>query len=391
MHLNRLHFTLAIACLGLPVLGLLSGIVLLICALFLWFQIGPRDVLGSNRVLTTLVLGYSLGVLATCMIAGPIGEGLKEAAKWAPIVLLLPLYHVFKTTPELPALISRWLPQAVITACVIVGIEFVLTGLQQDAFTHRAQALSVNPNFVSTMLLVFVLWMFVDWFEQTPNRQKLTALAGCLALISVPVFMGSRTALIVLLGSLLILFTYTSLCNPRKRTSERLTILGVLVLGSFVVLAILMVAPNTTRFNVLLEFIVSGDSTKLGLSASLRFDTWVAAWEAIKAHPLLGYGFQNESAAFHPYLTGDGLKLLNAHNIYLSYLLGGGLVVLIAGLGFQLSPVLAGRNRTEGSRLLGATTVLPIAVLSINSSLLQDARMMIFYFFAVVFSLTAKV
>lgn len=226
-----------------------------------------------------------------------------------------------------PALIS-WLPIGLVFSFFIMS-AFFFSGVEG----HRPDAFSTSALYPPMWFLILTGVSFC-WFDTMSNVQKLfrfvlLGLAGVMT-----IYAGARLILIawVLMSIYLLYFTtanYSKLSGPRRFA---LTLLGVCI--ALIITSGLDILFNgawalTYRFTGFLQATIQQDTD------FLRLQLWAESWRWITQQPWLGYGQINERLLLSD--VGSDDRWYRAHQTYLSFWLGGGVIGLFFGLLFQLS------------------------------------------------------
>lgn len=282
-----------------------------------------------------LAIGQFIALSLLNVLLYPLVEGNRahyvplsiEALTVTFLILCLTLFYPNRSGGLARAAV-RWLPIGLLLSFGIIT-AFYLEGSQGA----RVRAFSPNPILPPVWYLALTVACFAGFRTFTRNAMFLHSLllvSGAL----VAVYSGSRMALIVwMLSAGLICYAY--LLRPRMATSLRaISLTGV---GLFGTLLLVLALDQLTSGEMLFRLVYTLEHVLAGTASSefFRLEIWTAAWELIKERPLLGHGNVNERILLHEILEREWW--FRAHQTYLSYWIGGGLLGLISGLIFQTS------------------------------------------------------
>jgi O-antigen ligase len=183
--------------------------------------------------------------------------------------------------------------------------------------------------------LLFHIFVMLFYFLKEKKNSGLKWLYGCLIALELIVlyYTATRGAILGLMGGLVI-FALLNLRNreyPGMRKASLTLIIGTAALvGGFFALrdaAFVKESPVLGRFASLSLSELQGQG---------RYYVWPMAWEGFKEHPVLGWGQENFRYVFQKHYRPEMFNLEpwfdRAHNIFLDWLVAGGLLTLLAYL-----------------------------------------------------------
>lgn len=94
----------------------------------------------------------------------------------------------------------------------------------------------------------------------------------------------------------------------------------------------------------------------------LRLKLWASAWEVARQNIWLGIGQVNERDAIQK--ISQHSSWFRAHQTYLSYMVGGGVLALVSGLAFQAAPLFGLARRLPSSWWLGVCGFVGVCALN---------------------------
>ena len=246
----------------------------------------------------------------------------------ASLVLVFVLMVYVQDRPSLQSTLKHWLPVGLcVSFCVLSAFYFQAgEGARVRAFTPSSL---IPPLWFLTLTLI----CFND-FKSMSARRKLVPYGLLIMATFVVIYCGGRLAMLTWLitACALIFFYVPNMGAHGRRRSLGIALFGLCLLIS---LAFTVDALNSGtmwfRLRHTIEAILSGDAR----NSFLRLEIWSAAWTLISERPLLGHGQINERFLLHQLL--DQEWWFRAHQTYLSYWIGGGLLGLASGLFFQMS------------------------------------------------------
>ncbi len=230
----------------------------------------------------------------------------------------------------------KWWKTELVASAMMVGFAFLqLLGLATiNQGGARVDGTFGNATYLAVYMLVniFIAGFFLarEWREK--SRRPLYIGLIILQFI-VLYYTATRGAILGLLAGLLA-FAVINLWNKSEQGMRKLSIwflgaLLVVVAGFFLVrdTSFVRQSPVLNRFATLNATELKGQG---------RYFVWPMAWEGFKERPLLGWGQDNFMAVFQSHYTPEMYKLEpwfdRAHNIFLDWLIAGGLLGLLAYL-----------------------------------------------------------
>jgi len=238
----------------------------------------------------------------------------------------------------------------------------------------RVSGLLGNAAFFSTHMLfgtyigALLLTHRKDFLPQWKQVQTTLIFSGFLIFIWGIFESQTRGAILALLVSIIVgLFYYAS----TRKSKILLIILSVLLLigSSTSVIAyqnreILLGKPLVQDIGILERTL---NTSNEDLSTKWRIGAWKIAWEGIKERPFLGWGQENFIPVFQKHylveIFYDGAPWNDkSHNIYIDWLLFGGII----GLGFFLTLLILLVKRIIQSRKLSSTQKIILLMFTIG-------------------------
>ena len=212
----------------------------------------------------------------------------------------------------------------------LIGInEIHQGGVRLDGTLGNAIYLAVYMLF---HIFIATLLMWREW-----HKVSLRWVYGILILLQTTIlyYTATRGAILGLLGGLFIMALLNVFNLDQKEKLVRKLSIGVLAF-LVILVGVFFVARNT-------NFVTS--SPVLSRFSSLNFNeiktqgryfVWPMAIEGVKEHPILGWGQENFNYIFNEHYTPEMYKLEpwfdRAHNIFLDWLVVGGILGLVAYL-----------------------------------------------------------
>ncbi|HEX6122004.1 MAG TPA: O-antigen ligase family protein, partial [Ktedonobacterales bacterium] len=287
---------------------------------------------------------YLLVIIASLLVASSRAATLKEMVKWAEVLAVVALVLWLATTLVRVRVLVWGLLLAGLAEAVLGYAQWAIGagalgpgGASLRVFGTFAQP---NPyaaflNFALPLALAIALW------SREP-RERWVAGAVAVLLMGAEALAASRGAALGLLAALAVLVV----AGWRwERQAARLLLVG----GPLLVLAWLFgLIPGGVRERVLAQLRL-GDVTLGGQVNDANFSTierlahWAAGLRMFAAHPLLGVGAGNYTAAYaHFAVAGWPEPLGHAHNYYITAAAETGLLGLLAFLAVAGCALLAG-------------------------------------------------
>ncbi len=228
-----------------------------------------------------------------------------------------------------------WNTTLVASAFMVVYSVFQLLG----AVTINQGGVRVDGTFGNAIYLavymlfhifIALLLMVREW-----KNRSLRYMYGALIFLELVVlyFTATRGAILGLIGGLLV-FAVLNVRNREEKTLRKLSI-GVLCAVAVVVGGFFLVKDSSfvKESPVLNRFATLSMSE---LKTQGRYFVWPMAWEGFKERPLLGWGQENFNYVFQEHYRPEMYALEpwfdHAHNIYLDWMVTGGLLGILAYL-----------------------------------------------------------
>ncbi|MFA5109103.1 MAG: oligosaccharide repeat unit polymerase [Patescibacteria group bacterium] len=207
----------------------------------------------------------------------------------------------------------------------IFGLDFT-TWPEPPLLTHRVLSSFGQPNFLASFLLLVIPLSFYLFYESRRPLIKFAYFLAAASQLVCLVLTGSRGGLIALLIAAALFLVYLLFSSSWRRWKKYLVI-SLFLLGAIGALGAL---------NYLLPNHLSSLFDLNSGSVGARVNFYLAAAEAIKERPLLGYGLENAGDVFIRYYQPDwgvygevGQSADRAHNLFLDILLNAGAVGLL--------------------------------------------------------------
>jgi len=187
---------------------------------------------------------------------------------------------------------------------------------------QRYSGLSGNPNSFGGICIISA-WACFSLIREAPAFSRSMILLGAAtAIVMFNSFAtGSATTLLIIVAMALSLLTRAAYVRlgSRGRAATIMGVATVLIVGTSVVL----VQQSADDYALAATEAVGKDLTLTG-----RTDLWVTAFEAFKARPILGWGYDNHETV---YATGIyEVPYTQYHNGYMDNLVNGGVILMLA-------------------------------------------------------------
>jgi O-antigen ligase len=183
--------------------------------------------------------------------------------------------------------------------------------------------------------LVFHIFMMLFYALRAKKNAGLQWLYGGLIALELVIlyYTATRGAILGLMGGVLVF----ALLNVRNREYPRVRQASIaLIVAVAVIVGAFFAARHSTFVK---ESPVLGRFASISLSelqSQGRYYVWPMAWQGFKEHPILGWGQENFTYVFQEHYRPEMYNLEpwfdRAHNIFLDWLVAGGLLTLLAYL-----------------------------------------------------------
>jgi O-antigen ligase len=209
---------------------------------------------------------------------------------------------------------------------------------------HRPAGGAGNAAIYAMMCLCLAIVSGLN-INHPERRLRLLAVAGVVAGLVAVVLSLTRGVAMAALPALLLLLAYA----PRAwRFSTRFAIVMLaLVVAALYASADLLQLRAIETIHEVERVLAGGSSENIGE----RLRLWSAGLKAIADSPFIGHGIQNRMLKVEDYLVGDGLPIMgftHAHNAFISFMLDGGVVVLVALVGVVAAPTYVAWRAAHG-------------------------------------------
>lgn len=369
-----------------PILGW-NGIIVALIVAFRHFLRTPLDASIAKRsrsfwMISLIFLGY----YATCVLTDlfhPPHEGY-----WNQFKVLIPLLTALYYLAHQRKILIPY-DNLVSTARHVVLIIFILTGLEYLYFSeikqipwHRSALLAGNPLHVSHWLPTLTLFSLGLWGQKDRIEILKSFTILVLSAIALLYFIQGRTSFIILLllGIPIILLQGIKQINlpwvDGKYGRYLVPSIACLALVFSIHWLMSQYAPERLRLVFASGFNVTEIARK-DLSLQTRLEYWKAGLQAIKEKPIYGYGSGHENEILKKYVPQEFSHHRHAHQQFISFGIAGGLLAMVFGLFFILSPVIISlmeNNRSAYGYLLAFSLTAPILLNAMTDSLLSNER-----------------
>jgi len=339
-HLNKNYSSFVISLLLLfPVLinsvKILGNLILLILV-FLGAYIAITEKknpfkIQELKVFSWLTVGYFCVMLASILIADGFNAefhhlGRKVHFLLAPLIALA-IYQV-----DLPI---KNLLLAIKTGLIIIGIIVITQFLMGST---RSSGM-INANIFGDIAVVMLFLSVVQVFQESSKERIITFIAVITGVVAV-FLSGSRGSWLsfIILSVVFILLTYKPFLANSKKNQLFLALFFLALFG--------FIGTQTDAGKKITDAIVNiqswdgGDQTYT--SSGIRMEMWKSSLETAKQSPWFGYGYRNSNEEVSKYVNSHNKTVAaftHLHNEYLTNLLAGGVLGLIALLSLLFAPM----------------------------------------------------
>jgi O-antigen ligase len=249
-----------------------------------------------------------------------------------------------------------------------------------------SQPLDIHATYLSMYVFISIIAVIHSSFTANRKSVKIIYIVCSGILLAGLIQLGSRACLISFL--VVVCFVIPLLLQGKKRW----LFLGFSTLFAIATLVtILSIDGFQKRFLDALREDLSEESIA-GSTIDSRMKRWEAAFELVKASPVIGYGTGDEvdllkKEYFTRKLYNAYINNLNAHNQYISFLLMGGIIALAIYLltlffGLQLA--------IKSKDMVFISFVILLLVVSVSENILMRNKGIFFYSFFFSFFVCAE-
>lgn len=385
---------------SIPLFLILSMVIfggdaaILVAPTLVLFLIVHRDQLkwpsGRSLTLILLLAQYQLLHLIKVVFFEDKPEGIEAAPAAGPELWLWSLLALVLLAPYLEMFQGQ---RKVFTFLVPLVVLVGFTGLGIDyATSNLCRVESLNGGVFSTPLAMTSLT--IAWLGMVDFRNGWIKLLGAgmivACLVSASAFAGVRGILLAQIAVVVVLIGYSLV---GRKIEMAVLLLSALMLGLAIGVAVDIVSGCSFARRIQLADASTEDSlrvladaaTTIDRSTSLRLQMWANAISLIKDAPLFGHGI-----SFEPNAAGQAH--LHVHNIYLSWMIWGGIASLTSGMLFLLSPMLAdlstALSKVRFFGICGITGIWAISMMFDSFLVWQGFHMEFLIFAMVIFKVT---
>jgi len=283
------------------------------------------------KVFSWLTVGYFCVMLASILIADGFNAefhhlGRKVHFLLAPLIALA-IYQV-----DLPI---KNLLLAIKTGLIIIGIIVITQFLMGST---RSSGM-INANIFGDIAVVMLFLSVVQVFQESSKERIITFIAVITGVVAV-FLSGSRGSWLsfIILSVVFILLTYKPFLANSKKNQLFLALFFLALFG--------FIGTQTDAGKKITDAIVNiqswdgGDQTYT--SSGIRMEMWKSSLETAKQSPWFGYGYRNSNEEVSKYVNSHNKTVAaftHLHNEYLTNLLAGGVLGLIALLSLLFAPM----------------------------------------------------
>ncbi|MCH2139100.1 MAG: O-antigen ligase family protein [Phycisphaerales bacterium] len=380
------------AILGFPVLGYASLAIVATGGL-LELRHGRQTLapLWEDRALRMLLLCGG-GLLGMIWLADAVHPG---DVSWAKSLrLAIPVLVPLLLARQLMA--ARLTPSVLSNAAMWTVLACGLAVFVERWIRHGGSGIGAEPNLgtgspllVATMILPAMGLMWIDARRAPHAGVVLRCLAAAVLIAALASPLGARAATITAAVTLPLAMVFLFNRHRVDRHSIVLALASLIVCASLAWGAIYL-APHVSRVafdariaervSTTVQHAMNGDF-RHDTNVDARLDVWQAALDAGQHRPVFGWGFENERPVLIAHAPDDAVIPTTAHNQYLSFLLGGGVLGLGVGTLWLCAPLLAAARRTPKRPYLltAAAITVPTMMVQLSDTQFDDMRVLCWY------------
>lgn len=201
----------------------------------------------------------------------------------------------------------------------------------------RLDATLGNSTYLGIYMLfhVFMATLFLSraWVERPRDRKMVAGIYGAVIALNslILFFTATRGAILGLIGGAMLSGIILIVLSPRSRVAWRA---GTAIAALVVVAGAFWVVRDAAWVHTIEP--LHRLATILDGTTSSRFMNWQMAFEGFKERPILGWGQENYAAVFdkqyNPDMWGQEPWFDRTHNIFMDWLIAGGILGLLAYL-----------------------------------------------------------
>lgn len=316
---------------------------------FLWLILAFQDesYRPKKSILLYTVLGFlGANVLSTIFSVSPSLSFWSNFERMEGLVSIihLTLYFVVASSVFSKELWHKWFNTTLLASALMAGYAFLqLSGVmaisQGDA---RVDGTFGNAIYLAVYMLFHIflsVWML--WKEKGDVRYRYAYGALIALQLIVLYFTATRGAILGLLGGALVF----ALLNIRNKENLSIRKTSVALLVGLLVLVGGFIAIKDTSFVNESPVLARFSSLSLSeLKTQGRYFVWPMAWQGFLENPVVGWGAENFPLVFQKYYDPEMYRLEpwfdRAHNIFLDWLVTGGIVGLLAYLSLYIGALI---------------------------------------------------
>lgn len=290
---------------------------------------------------------------------------------WGVAIAILALvFWRFSTMQDIKKVWRVMAPLGLLAAFLVLSLDY-FTDFRGDEC--RVSGYVFNPVVPPVFFTIFTIGSFLGWRDFSKQERLIRYALVLMAVVVSTGYTGARMMLLVQI----LTFGVLALLLPVSTFKERAKIIGVLggmgVAGVIIGLGVDFLIDCTFGERLRMMAETAGEASEPGKnSITIRFDLARTAWAEITQNPWTGFGIAIDKQISAPYY--------HTHNQYFSWMLWGGVVSLITGLGFMIAPSIGALQSKSRDGLMLAMAVTGVIGLNfLSDSLLYHEFVVIEY------------
>lgn len=383
-------FSIAIVYSMLFLTYLNSVLSILLAVFWLLFSKKTLDISSKKTKLVLLFISlYLIGVVGLSYSSN-VTAGIKTLETQSAI-LIFPL--IFGTIPAFSSSFIKRVTDHVLVATSIAAIVSLVVGIYNYSKTGSSDSMTGDRILIFHALRPATMGLFcltsiiiaIEKIKTTSGKMKLLLL-GCVALMTLIIFLLSIRLIIVCWLVLILFFVFTMLSTWRSKLILFTTCLMVFGIASFTIPTV----KNqwTELFDPSQSTIILDKDSSLGRSwggKALRVAIWTCSFDIVKKHWITGVGTGDVQDSLQKayenrkFYFASMYNRYNAHNQYLQMLLATGIPGLSILIGCILYPLWNYRKLFAGN--IYVLFLLLFAVICFTESILEVNKGIIWYSF----------
>ncbi|MFK5854535.1 MAG: O-antigen ligase family protein [Bacteroidota bacterium] len=343
------------------------------------------------------ILFIIISIFAVSIIAGIDEMVMKKLFKYLYLLLVIPIYFLFRTTKFSYGLLWYGLFIGAVVSALYGVNQTMKNPVFDTAFVWRAKGVTNAIIYGDIALLLGVMCLAgIGWFRAKANWQMILPVIAAVMGVLASALSQSRGGWVAL-PVLLLVFIWYSRFYVTKSTQflSVAAIMGVIIVIYLVPQTRVELKLDETITNIQMYINSDVNSKYRETSIGVRLEAWKAAWFVFLDNPLIGVGWGNLQENAKVYVDNGEINksaiiYSHPHNQFLSVMASGGIIATIAIFFLFYIPFkvfyTACKSKESSSdqrriALAGILFIVGFVIFNLSESFLERSRTVSFFIF----------